>query len=796
MTLRHSWRILWNAPRATTVIVLTLGVGMGLVITVFSLLNGYLWRALPYSNAERIVSLAEVDPSYPFLRRIGTLPGAAFQSLQAQATSYQQLAAYRSIGANLRAGTLARRVVVLQATPALLPMLGAAPYFGRVIEPGDAVAGAAPVVLLTHRLWRTDLAEDRAVLGRLVYIDGQAMTVAGVLPRSFEFEYADVWLPLRAAASDEWLHVLGRLNPDASVESARAELAVLEPRLRQAGTIAGDLMLHPEMVVRLPIPGALHWLFLFGTVFVLAIACANVVNLLLARGIARQSEFAVRVSLGANRARLLRTGLAESVLLVLMAVPIGLALSAWTIDILLVAIPHNLPSWIRFGIDLRVLGCTTLLAVAAVAMIGIAPARQAVRVDLHAALKIGGLVGSGSRRVARTTRRLIVLEVTLAVALCMGTLLLLRSAQRLSHVDPGYDVDRVLSVRFGLDARYAADAQQRAFFDRMQDRLQRTPGVEATSIESAFRYFAGDQDTIWRHAPVALAGTPSAAERFPAFRVVEPAFARVIGLRVLQGRFLDGGDRAGTELVVVLSRSLARRLAPEANPVGRMIVLDSTGTRSARVVGVLQDRVNIRFSRAGMRAQPEAELYLAAAQSMAEPSHTELLIRGKPVLIRGVVPEQLRAVDPDQVVVGTETLAERLDQSISITRVFAALFGVVAGCAFLLALIGLYGVVSYTAEQRRAEVGLRVALGATRRDIGKLVVGYGLGLTVMGVTLGIGLGFALNGMTRMLLFGVSTLDPLTCALVALLFSTVAILAAYAPARRAMNADPLNALRAQ
>jgi putative ABC transport system permease protein len=197
-----------------------------------------------------------------------------------------------------------------------------------------------------------------------------------------------------------------------------------------------------------------------------------------------------------------------------------------------------------------------------------------------------------------------------------------------------------------------------------------------------------------------------------------------------------------------------------------------------------------------MRAQPEAELYLAAAQSMAEPSHTELLIRGKPVLIRGVVPEQLRAVDPDQVVVGTETLAERLDQSISITRVFAALFGVVAGCAFLLALIGLYGVVSYTAEQRRAEVGLRVALGATRRDIGKLVVGYGLGLTVMGVTLGIGLGFALNGMTRMLLFGVSTLDPLTCALVALLFSTVAILATYAPARRAMNADPLNALRAQ
>ncbi len=802
MNLRVAWRTLWASPRVTLVVVLTLGVGIALITLVFTLLNGYLWRALPYQDAERVVSLAELGRQVP--ERSVSMPLPAYDALREQATSYQLLGAYARGGGNLRIGSAATLVSLVKASPTLLPLLRVPSFLGRTFEPGDAVIGAPFTILLTHRFWQTHFGADPAVLGRILYMSGQATIVVGVLPPSFEFEYADVWVPLRPLdRKDEDVNVLGRLRDEASFETARAEVAVLETRLQQAGLIEGKLLVHPEMVVRLPLPGGLHWLFLIGTFFVLAIACANVVNLLLARGVVRQSQQAVRAALGASRRQLLGESLTESLILAFLASVLGLALSTWGVDILLATVPNGLPSWVRFGIDLRVIGFTTLVAAVALALIGLAPAREAARVDLLSVLKVGGLVGQKTATVVRSARRLIVIEVALSVALFMGALLMVRSFQQLQKVDPGYDAGRVLSVAFGFDERYADITRERSFFIRLEERLQRAAGVEAVSTEGFVRAFRVDTDTAWGPGQIVSleGGSPVQMSQLES-SVVEPAFPRVLGLSVLEGRFLDDGDREGGERVTVLSRSLAQRLSPNASVVGRTITIArrqyqevGAPTKLARVVGVIEDRVGVRGGRDGLRAEPRTELYFSNAQAVG--GNHELLVRSTAAAsLRRVVEENSRAVDPDQTIARAETLAEQLGSDALGVRIFSTLFGVVAGCALLLALIGMYGVVSYMAEQRRAEIGLRMALGATRRDIARQVVGYGLKLAIAGVGIGLVLGFGIGRLTRIMLFGVSVLDPLTCALVAIVFSAVAALSAYGPARRAMRVDPLTALRAQ
>jgi putative ABC transport system permease protein len=387
----------------------------------------------------------------------------------------------------------------------------------------------------------------------------------------------------------------------------------------------------------------------------------------------------------------------------------------------------------------------------------------------------------------------------------MGALLMVRSFQKLQRVDPGYDAERVLSVTFGsdYDERYADITRERSFFLRLEERLQRAAGVEAVSTEGFVRAFRADTDTAWGPGQIVSleGGSPVQMSQLES-SVVEPAFPRVLGLSVLEGRFLDDSDREGGERVTVLSRSLAQRISPIASVVGRTITIARSQylevgapTKLARVVGVIEDRMSVRFSRDGLRAEPRTELYFSDAQAVG--GNRKLLVRSAAATsLRRVVEEHVRAVDPDQTIARAETLAQQFGSGAMSVRIFAAMFGVVAGCALLLALIGMYGVVSYMAEQRRAEIGLRMALGATRRDIARQVVGYGLTLAVAGVGIGLVLGFGIGRLTRIMLFGVSVLDPLTCALVAIVFSAVAALSAYGPARRAMRVDPLTALRAQ
>jgi len=800
-TLRLGWRALWKAPRFTIVTVCTLALGIGLVTSVFSFLNGYLWRALPYEAAERIVTIGDLDSRSQF-RRTGSMSLAAFDAVQAEARSYSIMAAYTTASANLTGVSGAERVDAVEATESLLPLLRVNALLGRAFTPEDVHPGSPPVVLLSHRKWQADFGADRSVIGQVLRVDGVDRTVIGVLPDGFEFEYAELWLPLRATEDEkaaQHVYVLGRLRDGIQVDEARAELQVLQPRLDAHDLLEGELRLHHEMVVRLPVPAGLHWLFLLATIFVLGIACANIVNLLFARGVARQSEHAIHAALGASRWQVMRATLAEALLLSLMATAAGLWIAHWTVKLLLATVPNWIGSWVQFGIDFRVLGFAAFLGLCATLFIGLAPAREAARVDLLSVLKLGGVLGRREPGVVRRSRRLVVLEIALSVGLCMCTLLLVRSFQRLTEFDPGYDADQVYTQTFNLDDRYASTEQRDLFYARISEALARTPGIEQVSTEAPFVRLQDEADTAWTYRPwlgVALDGNEFVVQmRNMEYSAVDPSYARTLGLTLLEGRFIDERDRAGSEPVVVLSRAAALALSPESSAVGRHLVLDSTRTRTARVIGVTSDAVSVRGGIKGLQAEPVRAIYFAAGQSVrAQP---ELLVRAVPgVDPNPMVQSQLRAFDPDQSITHSGTLAEESAGDRTGVSIFAAVFAVLAGCALVLALIGMYGVVSFTTEQRRAEIGLRMALGATASDIKRQVIGYGVGVSVLGVVLGVLLGFGLSQFVRIFLFGVTTLDPLSVVVIAIVFGSVAILSSYGPARRATRVDPLNSLRAQ
>ena len=796
MGIRITWRTLWQSPRVTTVVVLTLGLGIGLLTTVFTFLNGYLWHALPYEAADRIGVIAA--PGTGTYSPGGKLPREAYHTVREKAISFQDFAAYESSRLNVRVGDAVAAARVVHATASLVPLLRVRPFLGRWLEESDAVAGANTSVVLTYGLWRSRLEADPRAIGRTIYIGGNPATIIGVLPEDFTFERAEVFLPLRreTAVGDEFVTMLGRLRDGATFESAASELAVISSQLQSTRIIGRPVNLIPDMMMRRGIPGSLHWFFLIGTLFVLGIACANVVNVMFARGVTRQAERAVRATLGASSARLLRESLAESLIMTALATAIGLVLSIWTVRILLATIPNGMPGWIDFSVDWRVLAFTSAASLVTLMMIGVAPAREAARVDLVSVMKVGGVIGRRTVSTVRSSRRLIVLEIALAVALCLGTLLMVRSFQNVSRFDPGYDATRVLSVHLALDRPYDTPAREREFLDRFEQRLQGRPGIEGVSSEGYPQGFRNDPDTTWspRHL-LGLDGADPAYNRDYDFAVVEQTFPRVLGLAVVEGRFFDSRDAVGSEGVVVVSQSLARRLIPSGSILGHTLVFDSAGKHRSRVVGVLRDRYAIRGGLT-MQGVPRQEVYFPAAQLFAFQSAV-LLRSAEPERLRSIIEAELRAVDPNQAINWAETLADEIVGRNAVTaRSFAALFGILGVSAFVLALIGMYGVISYNAEQRRAEIGLRMALGASTSQIARDVIGYGFKLAVVGVVIGIVLGFALARLVRILLFGVSTVDPLSCVIVAVSFTGVALLAAYGPARRALQVDPLTALRAQ
>jgi putative ABC transport system permease protein len=826
--LRYAVRGIRRHRGLIIVTVATLAIGIASVTTIFSFVNSALFRPLPYPDAERIVALSEQST-----HAAGAFSQVALETvreIRRGTDVFQRIAAFRDRPVTVAPSAPAVQVQATEIGPDVLPLLGAHAQRGRVFTAGD-IRSHAPLLLLSDRLWRTHFGARDDVIGRTVRMSGTAYTVVGVMQPGFRFyERSDLWMPLdtRVAAGSELdrsYSALARLRRGVSREQARREGHVIGQRLAAQDPhhyADWSIVVRDGMVDR----GVRAWrpfaiLFLGAAVCVLLVACSNVATLLLARSAERRSEMAVRASLGASRRRLLRQNLTESALIAFVAGVSGTLLSMWGIRLMLHLVPTaNFPSWVRFGIDGRVLAFTVVLSLLAVFAFGLLPALEGTRVDLVAAMK-GGDTGASARGGTRRGRIVIVVEMAAAVILSIAVALVGRSYRNATSTDPGFDATRVLTVQALFDggAYTTRDARAR-YYAALMDRLRQRPGVggvasrgwyagmRATSIATGSATArratatARTQDSVAtttdRDAGIYTGNdlTRSAItglRPFPSELVVSDDYFRVLGLPLLRGRTFGAGDTQGSSPVVVVSERLARHLWPGENPLGRTLRIGKSGT-PLTVVGVATNARPLRFGSRGLHADPLPDLYLSTRQALEE--STQLLVRATadPAVVASSLAGTARTVDRNLALSPVRTLAEEMDVTTIVLRAIGSIMSVFAASGLCLALMGIFGVIAHTVARRTSEIGIRMALGATPPNVIRLVMRDGVRLIAIGLGTGLIASVALSRALRLVLLNVSPLDALTYAGVAALFTTVALIACYLPARRATRVAPASALR--
>lgn len=788
--LHHGWRAVRGAPGTSLVAVLTLAVGLGAVTTFFGVLNAMLWKPLPFPEADRLVAAAEDGDMHPFGG--GRMRWATFQTVQDEGAAIE-VAGIRRGSANLRIdGGPARRVSRASVTAgfprvlALAPVVGGLPWSGADPDPGAA--------LLSERLWRDSFGGDPAVVGRTVTVNGEPVTVAGVLPSSAGLgATTDLWTLLdpRVMEPGQDLAVVGRLTPGATVASVQAALAAIPERLRESALLddpPARIVVTSSVVMRTRGLGPLPGLMTGAGLLVLLVACANVGGVLLARAAGRRGSLAVRAGLGASRLRLAEESLAESLLLTAGATMLGLGLAVAGQSVLERSVLRAMPGWLDIGPDWRVFAFVALAGLAAVVVMGLAPALMVGRTDPAAALKDDGVGGEG-RDTGRLRSGAVVGQVALSFALVGATGLLVESLVHARSIESGMDQDRVLTARIALEE---IDDEE-VFWRNLRADVASLPGVEATATAGAF---AG-----WRDAgPVAagdervlrLASGEVVSRRGVRIEAVDPTYFPVVGLRLEVGR-LPGAD-GSTEATAagVVSRSLAERLWPGSPGVGERVTLEG---RTVEVVGVVEDARGLTGGRSGYALEPRRHLYLPT--TMVERGNVDLLARTPdPAGLAPLLRDHLAQAHPDQALSIVRPLEDEVLQSVQVFRILAGIAVTLGGIALGLALLGLYGTLSYRVRSRTREMGVRLALGAETGDLARLVVGQGVGLVAMGVGLGLALGIAAGALLRMFLYGVSPADPLVHGAVAILFLALGVGACLMPLRDALSVDPARALASE
>jgi putative ABC transport system permease protein len=809
--LRYGFRVLLQRPGFTAVAVLALALGIGANTAIFSVVNAVLLRALPYSDAGRLVRL--YTGSDPSTAPNGPLSYPDLLDYRAQSRTLEYVVGYQSVGTvMLVGGGEAERVRGAEVMADLFPMLGAKAERGRVFTREEDAAGGPAVVVISDGLWRRRFGADPSVVGREVKMGlaGRAATVIGVMPRGFKFppedqETIDYYVPFveenerlrdvsfnnRASYS---YPVVAKLRPGVTFEEAAAEVGTIATRLAAEYPDAGArrrarlVSLHEDLVGEYRAP----LLVLLGAVgFVLLIACANVANLLLARAASRSKEMAIRTALGAGRLRIARQLLTESLLLALAGGGLGLLLAVWGVDALVRLSPANVPRLSETSLDARVLVFTFAVSLLTGVVFGLVPALQASKTDLAGSLKEGGRGGTSGAARSRLRSLLVVAEVALSLVLLIGAGLFLRSFARLLGTDPGYSPERVLALTVALDTKKYTDGDSRAeFFGRAVEAVRAVPGVEAAAVTRLLPL--GNRDTF---DTFEIAGRPSppGERRAARFYAVSPDYFRVMSIPVLRGRAFADTDTSKSPRVMVVNEAFVREFFGGADPTGQRIVLDDAdGTQlpPCEIVGVVG---SVRYERLNDRERPEFYAPFRQSPDFA----MEVVVRSRASDAAALAPPvraALKGVDGNLLIWETRTMDELVGRSVAPQRFNVALLGVFACVALLLAAVGLYGVIAYTVALRTHEIGIRVALGARPRDVVRMVVGHGMGLTLAGIALGLAGSLALARLVSGLLYGVSATDPPTFILVPLLLAAVALAACLVPARRATKVDPLVALR--
>ncbi|MEW5927741.1 MAG: ABC transporter permease [Gemmatimonadota bacterium] len=807
--VRYAWRGLLGAPGFAGVAVLTLALGIGAATSIFSVVDAVLLRPLGLAEPERLVTIREWRPESGEAPRgrPGTVSPANFFDWREQAKSFASMAYFVQWPLNLTGDGPPQEAQVQLASANLFETLGVKPLLGRTFRPGEDDPGGeamafGDVAVLDHGLWQSRYGGDPAIIGKTIRIDGEPVTVVGVMGPDFRVlnQRPDLWIPLGITPGNRttmgrFMTAVGRLGPGVTHERASAELDQVALRLEAAypgfntGFRVWTLPLREEVVG--DVRPAL--LVLLGAVaMLLLIACTNVANLLLGRASARRQEIAVRLSLGATRGRLVRQLLTESLVLALVGGMLGIAAAALGTRALVRSLPQSvqLPRLDMVSLDARVLAFALAVTLLTGMLFGLAPALAATRTDLQGTLRDATRTATGGAAAVRLRSTLVVLEVGLALMLLVGAGLLLRSFQKLQAVDTGMQAEGVLTLRMSLGSdAYSTDEAVQGFMQRLVPALEGLPGVQAVgSIQFLPLSGAKSATSAWRgDRPKPATGQERPAD----IRAVGGDYFRAQGVRLLRGRVFDARDAAGSTPVVVINEALAREQFPGEDPVGRRLVYDWGEDFDTEIVGVVAD-----VRETSLTDAPAPAFYRPFTQFPDGNLNVVVRAAGDPAALAGAVRAQVRELDPNLPVASVQTMESVLADAAARQRLSSYLLAGFAGVALLLAAIGLYGIISYGVAQRRGEIGVRVALGADRRNILRLIVGQGMALTAAGLALGLVGAFALTRLLRSLLFGVTATDPATYLAVPLILAAVALAASWLPASRAARVDPATALRVQ
>ncbi|HKQ77974.1 MAG TPA: ABC transporter permease [Blastocatellia bacterium] len=799
--LRYGVRMLKKAPNFTLTAVFTLALGIGASTAIFSAVNPILFESLPYPHADRMVMIWEARKDGG---RIESTFGA-YRAFVERGRSFDALAVMKSWSPTMTGPTEPERLDGQRVSASYFRTLGVSPAIGRDFLESDDQLNGPNVAVLSDSLWRRRFGADSAIIGRQVRLDDNIYTVIGVMPSAFENVLAPsaaLWSPLQydqslPPQSREWGHhlrMLGRLRPGAGADQAGREVdQILRDLMAIYPTVLADYGVPDKFIVNSlqdDITGAVRpaLLAVLGAVMLLLIiACVNVANLLLARGAQRRGEFALRVALGAGRLRIIRQLLTESLLLAFLGGVLGMVVAEYGVRALAPLSPPGLPRLGAIRVDGTVLafgiGITALIGL----VIGLIPALHTSRRDLRAELQQSSRSAAGASQLTR--RALVVAEVALALVLLVGAGLMLRSLQRLFAISPGFDASSLLTMQVQISGRQFNDDAMRRFFTEAQESVRQIPGVTAAAFTSQLP-LSGDLDEYGVRFEPGPDGKPERG--YSSFRyAVSPGYLEAMAIPLRRGRMLDARDVAGAQPAVVISESLAKRKFPDQDPIGKRAHVGRQDIPWYTVVGVVGD-----VKQASLAAPQSNAAYITAAQWYFADNPMSLVVRarGDAAALTPAIRKAIWSVDKDQPIVRVATMDELLAATAAERSFALILFETFGLVALALAAIGVYGVLSGAVTERTREIGVRLALGAQRRDVLGLILRQGLKLTLCGVGVGLLAAWAVTRLLTKLLYNVSPTDPLTFGGVALLLTVVASLACYLPARRATKVDPLVALR--
>jgi predicted permease len=796
--LRQALRLLLKSPGFSALVVIVLALGIGANTAIFSIVNGVLLKPLPFAESTRLVAIDTTVRNEP--------DDSAYLDVvdwHAQSTTVDHIAAYATAAVTLTGHGEAASIPMAVVTPELFPLLGVAPIAGRVLAPGDDAHGAERTAVISETLWTRSFERDPSIIGKAVLLDGDPIVIVGVMPARFEFPFdaenpSQIWMPVLASRfSAQWadqrgasfLKAIGRLRPGVGLSAAQSELSAIAARIDAAnprnGTHGIVVRSFQDVLVKNYRPALIA---LLGAVAaVLLIACANIANLLLARGTARRRELSIRTALGASRGRIVRQLLLESLVLAIVGGAAGTVIGLWGVDALVRISPVQIPRLNTVHIDRGVLVFTLAASMLTGALCGLLPALQLSRSNPGDALKDGDRGGS-SGRGARTRYALVVAEVALSLMLLASAGLLIRTLGVLQRVSPGFRPERAITMQLLLpQTRYSSTASMIAFYRRLHEEVAAIPSVTASAVATTLPMTGSDIGMGF--VPDGRAVDPN-VRTSASFFGVSPDYFTTLGIKIVRGRAFTERDDEQAPPVVVINETMAAKYWPGEDPIGKRVKLSYNNSGPREIVGVAGD-----VKQTNLTDAVSSQMYTPFVQAPWPFLTAVAKTPASPEAAAGSMRQALAHLDPEQAAGELRTFDQYMARSIATPRFTAILLGTFAALALLLAGFGLYGVMAYSVAQRSREIGIRMALGAQSGDVRSLVVNQAVRLGAAGLIIGIAGALAVTRVLDSLLFGVTASDPLTFAGVSAALITVLLLAAYLPARRATRVDPIVALRA-